>query len=292
MSNLFCTVVIPCRDGEKTLPQTLDSLLAQTVPIQILVANDASIDATPSILKGYVKQGVISVNYPTREPRNYARVPVLLNMLKPIEPDTPYYMVSGDDTVFPPDYIERVTENMEKHGASVASGVSIQYKHRTTKAPPGGSGRVFTKEAWTNLTPFYPNIAWESGALYKARHFGYTLGFYDVEKNHINPQTADSTWTFGHAAYLLGTPLSYTFIRVIKSIKRHDHPTWSAICILLGQLEYEIKRPQRVDIWRYDRENKYLQRNRVVLRVLTGWMPSGIKNWVRKNVKRRTKNEY
>ena len=292
MSNLFCTVVIPCRDGEKTLPQTLDSLLAQTVPIQILVANDASIDATPRILKEYAKQEVISINYPTREPRNYARVPILLNMLKPIEPDTPYYMVSGDDTVFTPDYIRKVTNDMKKYGTSVASGVSIQYKFRTTKAPPGGSGRIFTKEAWRKLTPFYPNIAWESGALYKAMSLGMELGFYDAEKSHINPQTADSTWTFGHASYLLGTPLSYTFIRVVKSIIRHDHPTWSAICILLGQLEYEIKRPQRVDIWRHAREKKYIQRNLAVLRALTGWMPSGIKNWIRETMKRRSKNEY
>ncbi|MBE0632984.1 glycosyltransferase family 2 protein, partial [Candidatus Bathyarchaeota archaeon] len=269
MSNLFCTVVIPCRDGEKTLPQTLDSLLAQTVPIQILVSNDASIDDTQMILKEYAKQGVISINYPTREPRNYARVPILLNMLKPIEPDTPYYMVSGDDTVFPPDYIKRVTENMEQHGASVASGVSIQDKHRTTKATPGGSGRVFTKEAWANLTPFYPNIAWESGALYKARSFGYTLGFYDVEKSHITPQTAGSTWTFGHANYLLGTPLSYTVLRVLNTIKNHDHPTWNAICILLGQIEYEYKRPERVDIWRYNQKKKYYQRNIAILRMLT-----------------------
>jgi glycosyltransferase involved in cell wall biosynthesis len=290
MSNLFCTVVIPCRDGEKTLPQTLDSLLAQTVPIQILVANDASIDDTQMILKEYAKQGVISINYPTREPRNYARVPVLLNMLKPSEPDTPYYMVSGDDTVFTPSYIQRVTEKMKQNKTHIASGVSIQYKHRITNAP-GGSGRIYTKETWNRVTPFYPNIAWESGALYKARMMGYETGLYNVEKSHINPQTPGSTWTFGHAAYLLGTPLSYTFLRVLNTIKNHDHPTWNAICILLGQLEYEYLRPERVDIWRYNQKNRYDQRNRVILRMLTRWIPGAIKRRIPDSIKRRIKNE-
>ena len=283
MSDLFCTVVIPCRDGEKTLPQTLDSLLLQDVPIQILVANDASIDDTEQILKTYAKQGVISVNYPTREPRNYARVPILMEMLTPLEPDTPYYMISGDDTVFTIDYIRKVTDEMKKHGTSIASGVSIQYKFRVTNAP-GGSGRIFTKEIWNKVKPFYPNIAWESGTLYKARSLGYKLGFYDAEKSHIRPQEPDSTWTFGHAAYLLGTPLSYTFLRVVNIIIHHDHPTWNAICILLGQLEYEVKRPKRVDVWRHNMKSKYHQRNKALLRGLTWWIPDSIKQ--------RIKNEF
>jgi len=263
----ICTVVIPSRDGEITLPQTLESLLAQDVPIKILVADDHSIDNTPMILEKFRDRGIETIRYPTREPRDYARVPILLNMLKPLEPDTPFYMVSGDDTVYTSSYIRLVTEYMTREKIALASGKSVEYPGRN--AAPGGSGRIFTKKVWDKVTPFYPNIAWETGALYKTRKEGHNIGFYsDATKSHIRPQTSESTRTFGHAAFLLGTPITFTFFRIIKILLVGEHSFNKAVNILIGQFEYELKRPPRVDIWPYVRQLKYTQRNQGIKTIL------------------------
>ena len=50
-ADLRTSVIIPARDAEKTIPQTLDSLLAQTDrEWEALIVDDGSIDQTPAIV--------------------------------------------------------------------------------------------------------------------------------------------------------------------------------------------------------------------------------------------------
>ena len=93
------TAIIASRDGEETLPATLRSLRNQTIPVEIVVADDHSLDSTPDILN---KFGVTSIRYPRREPRNYHRVPHLYNLAWKYSPPSDYWMISGDDNVPPP----------------------------------------------------------------------------------------------------------------------------------------------------------------------------------------------
>lgn len=251
------SVVIPCRDGEPTLPDTLESLLDQDIgKIHIAVGNDASIDCTHWILEHY---GIPYVTYPKRMPKNYSRVPILLNMATELVPDSDYYMVSGDDMTYSIGYIRQVIEHMEAEGVSIASGYSIEYGYKSRSNAPGGSGRIYTKEAWALATPFYPTIAWETGALYKVLMHGGKLGFYPIAKSHTRPQGMGSTWTFGHGAYVLGTPLLFTFLRVIKCIIKKEHPPLNGVSILMGQLEYMIRRPPKADIASYVSDMKKRQ---------------------------------
>jgi glycosyltransferase involved in cell wall biosynthesis len=54
MSDPLTSVVIPARDAQQTLAQTLESLLAQTDPAwEALVIDDGSVDATSAIIADY-----------------------------------------------------------------------------------------------------------------------------------------------------------------------------------------------------------------------------------------------
>ena len=163
-------------------------------------------------------------------------------------PEADYYMISGDDTKYPPYYVKKVTEYMEKEGTGVASGYSIEYGYKSRNAAPGGSGRIYTRAAWKVATPFYQNIGYETGALYRAMFKGHRLGFYPVPKSHLNPQGQGSTRSFGHGAHILGTPLIYTLVRAFKVLFSREHPPKNAFNILLGHLEYLIRNPAKVDI--------------------------------------------
>lgn len=47
------SVVIPVRNGEAYLREAIDSVLAQAVPVELIVADDGSADATPAIATSY-----------------------------------------------------------------------------------------------------------------------------------------------------------------------------------------------------------------------------------------------
>ena len=49
------TIVVPCYNSEKTLGRCLDSLLAQTIPVKIIVVNDGSKDGTQALAESYAK---------------------------------------------------------------------------------------------------------------------------------------------------------------------------------------------------------------------------------------------
>lgn len=240
------SVVIPCRDGEDVIGTTVRTLCVQKgVDIHICVGDDHSLDRTPEILKNYAQTGKVkTVRYPKRNPRNYHRLPILLNMAMKMAPESDYYMVSGDDMAYPRDYCERVIKYMEEEKTSIASGYSIEYGFKSRNSAPGGSGRIYTREMWKKVTPFYPNIGWESGALYDCLRLGGKLGFYPVPKSHLHDQGPGSTITWGYAGYLLGTPILFTFFRVLLAIKRGTGPIKNSFMILVGHAQYMIWRPE------------------------------------------------
>jgi len=253
------SVLIPSRDGEKTLPTTLHSLLNQQADVFITVANDASIDSTLQILEDFKDFGRVEyVTYPRREPKNYARVPALINLAREIAPVAEYYMVSGDDTFYPPDYIRKVCDYMKRDGVHIASGNDVR-KPRKKTGSPSGSGRILTVKAWMELTPFPESIVWETGSLFKANMLGMKTAVYPMRMIHLRPYSVKSLWTFGHAAHILGIPLLITLGRVIKSIVRRKYSPLGSLSILLGQIEYILRKVKKADIAPYIRNNKYLQ---------------------------------
>ena len=259
-----CSVLIPCRDGEAHLRDTLASLTAQTVDVHVTVIDDHSQDKTPEILADF--PWVQTIRYPKRERKAHNRIGMLCNLALGVLPESEYYMLSGDDTDFPPDYIELVTDYMAKDGVAIASGHA---RGPTPKGAPDGSGRIFTKEIWDLITPFHESPAWESGPLLQAQFLGYTLGKYPVKKKHLRPKSTDLR-RFGHGAYTLGRPLWWTTGRVVKDIIRGNKPPLQALSILWGHLEYLIMRKPQVEYVDQVRDHA-ITRVKGILRRVASW---------------------
>jgi len=244
---LNVTVLIPCRDGGSTLRTTIESLLNQTVKTSVAVADDASLDDTPIILKELSKTGrVQSIRYPKREPRNYARVPVLLNMLLNILSPADFYMISGDDCIYPPEYLAKLISFMRNDNVDLASGChdAKNYKHLTL---PSGSGRLVTATLFKRITPLPSSIGWESWMVYKAQSLGKKVAVYPIEFEHRRGYSFKSARTFGYSAYVNGVPFIFTIFRAIKSTFTGIHTPINAVSIPLGQLEYMIRRAEKLD---------------------------------------------
>jgi glycosyltransferase involved in cell wall biosynthesis len=242
------TVLIPCRDGESTLGRTLESLLAQTVKTDIVIANDASIDSTPKIIEkikftfpGRIK----SVMYPRREHKSYSRVPILLNMaIKETNKKGQFVMISGDDSIYPLDYLEKLINHMRNDKVDISSGFINKY---SSSEAPSGSGRVLSYTIFMMLIPFPENIGWESWMLYKAKSLGKKMRVYPVKFEHSKPYSYKSTWTFGQSAYLNGSPFIFTLARSLKAMILREHTPLNALSLIFGHMEYMLRRPQKLD---------------------------------------------
>jgi hypothetical protein len=204
-----------------------------------VVADDASVDATPDIIRDYDVQ---SITYPRREKKDYNRVPVLVNMAYKVAPSTPFYMISGDDNVYPESYLERLIGWMTRDQVDISSGYNYDYS--VTKAPCGG-GRVITGYAMGKLMPLPCNLTWDTWMLYKNRQLGNLEKVYPIKKKPIGkPRT--KVYSFGHAAHLLGSPLAYTGLRALLEIARGKHPIRS-LSVLVGHLDYHLRGVPRME---------------------------------------------
>lgn len=238
---MILSVLIPCRDGDKTLPKTLESLLNQTIPVKIVVADDHSIDATPKILEAYQVQ---SVRYPRRESKNYDRIPLLINMAYKSAPPSDFYMISGDDQIFPSDYVERLINFMRKDKIHLASGHNEHKEYSSTKAPTG-AGRIMTSRILKELMPLPHNNTWDTWMLYKMSYMGLEYKVYPVPKIHMKERRKAPT--HGQAAHRLGRPLIYTLVRSLKEAVKNGKPLLG-LSIFLGHLEYKFRRVPKMDI--------------------------------------------
>ena len=253
------TCIIPTRDGEATLPSTLDSLRRQTIPINIVVIDDCSIDSTRRILRTFK---VSWVGYPKRGRRDYARIPKLLNLGLKLARESDYYLISGDDCTYPQDYIEKIISSMVKDGIDCASG----YHDRPLKSP-SGSGRVFTARLWRILTPFPVDISWETGCLFKAEMAGLRCAAYLVKYNHEKAYGVSTTRTFGYGLYVLGYPFIYALGKTIIDIAKRRHTIFNSLAIFVGYIEYRLRGVRRSDIAPYVSSSQRRKMNGFVRRM-------------------------
>ncbi len=252
------TVLIPCRDGETKLPQTLQSILKQNVDTCVVVADDASVDGTQRIISDF---GVQSVRYPKRKPRDYNRVAVLINMAYQVAPRASYYMISGDDHIFPHDYLARLIEYMERDGVDLASGYDSWF---TASKAPRGSGRVMSSSMMKVLMPLPNNLTWDSWMLFRMKQLHKKYKTYPIETTLIGKQRK-LIYTYGYASHLLGFPLVFTLGRMLKGLVI-DRSIVQILSILVGQLNYSFRGIPKMEISHFIRE---LSKQRIKRKILS-----------------------
>lgn len=95
-------ILMSTYNGEKFLREQLDSLLAQTVPVEIYVRDDGSTDSTQNILDEYLKND--SLKWYTGE--NLRPAKSFWDLVQ-TAPQADYYAFCDQDDVWLPDKIER-----------------------------------------------------------------------------------------------------------------------------------------------------------------------------------------
>ena len=207
-------VVIPARNEEQVLPNTLKALTEQSIPVEkIIVVNDGSTDKTHDVALQYPNVVVVD-----REDRGFDAVgkAVLAETFNAgfkrashEVPDYDYVLVVGADTVLPPHYIERLLKEFEENPDLVmASGIiKGEAKRYGAKESIRGTGRLIKASFWKAIGEQYPvKVGWESYPIYKAMQLGYeTKGIPDLVMSLQRP-TGKRTdyYAYGEAMRALG----------------------------------------------------------------------------------------
>jgi len=258
-------VLIPSKNGEATIEQTLRSVFSQTVSArEIVVIDDASTDATPRILERFPQ--VTKIRLEHKLPRDFARVPKLINLgLSRVSEPCSYVMISGDDSLYPNNYVQLVLEEFKKDSQLYVCSGSHTKQKVFDQASPHGSGRIIRYSFLKEVLPFPESIGWESWILFKAQQKGGRIKrIASASYQHLRPYGSSSVWTFGQSMYELGYPFWFILVRLAKNIMTEPNKL-QQLTMLGGFLEFKLKRKPKLDISDFVGRSQ-VQRIRKILR--------------------------
>lgn len=248
MARSSYTVIIPCKDGEATIEETLQSLFDQSIRAQeIIVLDDASRDRTSEILRKYPQVHAIRLEH--NLPRNWTRVAMLFALgVKHMSRPADYVMISGDDCLYTKTYVEQLLSEFAKDPSLlVCSGSHVRQKI-VDEAAPHGAGRIFRYRFLRDLLPWPETAAWESWVLFRALQVGgKTRRVATVSYRHLKPYSSGSVRMFGHGMYELGYPFLFVIGRFAKSVL-FERRKLQQLQMIRGYLEYKFRRIPRSDI--------------------------------------------
>ena len=216
------------RDGAATLDCALRSITDQTIPAKfIVVVDDGSTDQTPIILRHYDAVAVVRTGSTTRDIR---RAPRLINIARDRAQTLgipEYFMITGDDCVFPSHYVETILKVMDSDPKLViASGDwGVKPPPDMIKAPQG-AGRIVRESYMTLLGGRYPEqYGWESWILYKALQMNYKiLNLTELRFVHSRSYSGKQTFNWGRGMWTLGYDPLFVVARIAKNILFADEP--------------------------------------------------------------------
>lgn len=233
-------VLVPVRNGEATIGETLDSILGQSLPpASVAVVDDGSSDGTSAILARYEAErpGLVRVMRTGSRTTDYTRIPSLLNMC--LERGRDYHMMAAGDCRFAPDYAGVVLGRMEADGrVAVASG------HYGAGAPPHdphGAGRLVRQSWFFSEYDRYPErVGFEPEAVLRARLSGMRADVYpEARYDHLDSLGHGHNFSeFGHSMRALGYHPLYALGRCAKSLLLGDIPRRGALNMLRQYAAY------------------------------------------------------
>ena len=250
-------VVIPARNEEKNIGQTLDCLLKQTrKPDMIVVVDDGSTDKTAEIVGSF---GVHVIRLANRGYNAVGR-PVLAEVsnsgfrfLDEVG-GFDYIMKLDAEQLLLNDYIEKIISRMEKDDRIVVSSGVVAGEFSRS---PRGSGRVYRFKFLRDIGFLPVNYGWDGYPVAKALTMGYKVDvFRDLVTfgQRSTKLSALKLYFCGKGMKALGYDPIYLlwecFLKFFKSPK-------GALNILRGYLSMDVKKYSDLNIGVWQRKNLF-----------------------------------
>ena len=220
-------VVVTVKNGETTIKQSIESILAQTIsPTLICIVDDGSVDNTPEILSK-IRENHKLVHVITLPDKGYDSRRIVHNWnvacdyIKNRGDDFEYYLTGTDDVVFQINYVERLIEKFNEDPNLVVVSGSRGLEASDYLLLPEGAGRLvrmsYFKKIGFHYPPFY---GYESWILYKALQLGYkVLKVNDLKYEHLRKFGVGHKFIeYGPAMRCLGYHPLFVLARVLRNL--------------------------------------------------------------------------
>lgn len=237
-------VAVVARNAEKQIAYTIQSLLDQSLkPDSIVVVNDGSTDRTREIVAEYsLRYSIVKIMDRPDKGFDIRRVPSNLNLALNSNRHfvCDFVMISGDDCIYPPAYVESIVNRMMKDTQLViASGRPSEAGLRVDEHSPSGSGRIVRVHFLREVGFSFPAKAgWEAWLLYTAEQQGCRSQlFKDLSYSHVRPRGAKHHFRYwGAAMYTLGYHPLYALGRIVLNLVKRASIK-SALGLFVGYLD-------------------------------------------------------
>jgi poly-beta-1,6-N-acetyl-D-glucosamine synthase len=267
VSRRYC-LISPCRNEERFLRRTLDSIVAQTVrPALWVVVDDGSTDGTPGILREYAERNDF-IRIVRREDRGKRSVgPGVIDAFyagyETIDPDSFEYVCKLDvDLDLPEAYFEGLMRRMEADpGIGALSGMAYYEDSKTGERISEkisfemsvGASKFYRVECFREIGGFVREVMWDGIDCHRCRMFGWRTGSVDEEDVrflHLRPMGSSDKGIFagrmrhGYGQYFMGTGLTFMTASAVYRMTRPPY-VLGGLAMLWGYVLSALRRCPR-----------------------------------------------
>jgi len=187
--------ILVTRDGEKSINATVESILDQTKPPHLIfIIDDGSTDRTQEILHELKERYSPIIQLAALPDRGYDirrvvhNLNVAIQVAEELDVEADYMLISGDDCIYPQNYVEYLVDEMERDRDLVVVSGSILEPGRSRRFfAPHGSGRIVRSSFFRQLGNRYPpQYGYETWLLYEALRLGFKVrNFGELSFKHL-----------------------------------------------------------------------------------------------------------
>ncbi len=258
-------LVTPARNEEKTIEETLKSVVAQTVlPMEWVIVSDESTDRTDEIVRSYaVKYSFIHLlRLENRPARSFSSVVFVTEAgIKHLQTQAYNYLgLLDSDIRLPAAYYETLMDRFSQNeNLGLAGGPAIDIGTRNGAAPYNqmdvpGAVQFFRRKCFESLGGLVaiPEGGWDAITCVQSRMNGYqTRLFLDLPADHLKPRNTVEgchlrrKWQMGIRDYALGYHPLFESIKCASRWK--DNPLFiSSLAWFLGYLQSALRGYDRI----------------------------------------------
>ncbi len=268
--NKSYVIISPCRNEEKYMRQTLDTVVNQTVkPTKWVIVDDGSTDQTPAILKEYADQYDF-IEILTRENRGHRSVgPGVIEAFyegyNQIKIDDYAYICKLDlDLNLPDTYFQFLMTQMDKEPRlGTYSGKPYFYPENSTELVPEvcgdessvGATKFYRTQCFKDIGGFVRQVMWDGIDSHRCRTLGWISRSDDKDEIryiHLRPMGSSQNNIItgrirhGYGQYFMGSSFIYLLASVVYRLNKKPYVI-GALATLWGYVKSAITRVERLD---------------------------------------------
>lgn len=261
-------LISPCRNESRYMRETLDSVLAQSVPpTKWVIVDDGSTDATPEILQEYAAKHAF-IQIVTRKDRGHRAVgPGVIDAFysgyAAIEPTDYAFLCKLDlDLRLPPRYFEILIERMlADNRLATCSGKAYVMENGQLEPERHGDDtslgmtKFYRTTCFQAIGGFVREVMWDGIDNHLCRMQGWIARSWDepdLRFVHLRPMgsSQDSIYVgrmrHGYGQYFMGTGLLFMAASALSRVNQKPYVVGSA-AMLWGWIKAALQRKPRYD---------------------------------------------